>query len=104
MALLSEVLSEGYGIPKEYKEQASKCLMCDDKIEKGGMWATQPLHAGVCDKCAPSLLDWYIDTLLDTKAINEDDDMDNIQKLSNDIIDRYKRKKQKKIQYKKKHI
>ena len=104
MAFLSEILSGNSGIPPKYKEQASVCMMCGEQIVKGGMWATQPLHAGVCQKCAPQLLDWYIDTLLDTQAIDEFDDIANIKRLSNDIIDRYDRKKKKKIVNNKKHM
>lgn len=104
MAFLSEILNESPGIPPKFKEQSSICLMCGEKVDRGGMWATQELHTCVCEKCAPSLLDWYIDTLLDTKIIDENDDITSVTKLSNAIIERYKSKKQKKIEYKKKHI
>jgi len=104
MAFLSEILNEEPGIPPKYKEQASLCLMCGKKIEKGGMWATNELHTSICKECAPVLLDWYIDTLLDTQEINEVDDINTIRRLSNNIIDRYERKKQKKISGNKKHI
>lgn len=36
MAFLSEILNEEPGIPPKHKEQASLCLMCGKKIEKGG--------------------------------------------------------------------
>ncbi|MFA9378366.1 MAG: hypothetical protein ACERKZ_16725 [Lachnotalea sp.] len=52
MAFLSEILNEEPGIPPEYKEQASLCLMCGKKIEKGGMWATNKLHTSICKECA----------------------------------------------------
>lgn len=104
MAYLSEILSEQPGIPPKYKEEASVCLMCGEKIESGGMWATQKLHTSICKKCAPSLLDWYIDTLLDTKEISEENDIASVKRLSNDIIKRYERKKNKKIKYAKKHL
>ena len=104
MAFLSEILNQEPGIPQKYKEQSSICLMCGEKADKGGMWATHELHTCVCEKCAPSLLDWYIDTLLDTKQINEEDDIVNIKKLSNEIIDRYKKKKDMKIRYGKNHL
>lgn len=104
MAYLSEILNEQSGIPKKYREEASVCLMCGKKIKFGGMWATQKIHAGVCEKCAPTLLDWYIDTLFDVKEISEEDDIASVKKLSNDIIERYERKKKKKVQYKKKHL
>lgn len=104
MAFLSEILCEEPGIPTKYKEQASVCLMCGEKIEKGGMWATNQLHTSVCKNCAPELLDWYIDTLLDTQEINEIDDIANVRKLSGDIINRYDRKKQKKIKHNKNHM
>ncbi len=104
MAFLSEILNEEPGIPQKYKEQSAICIMCGEKNERGGMWATQALHTSVCGKCAPVLLDWYIDTLLDTQEIDESDDIANVKRLSNDIIERYERKKQKKIRYNKKHI
>lgn len=104
MAFLSEILNEEPGIPPKYKEQASICLMCGDRIQKGGMWATQQIHTSICKKCAPSLLDWYIDALLDTQEIDESDDIENVKKLSNDIVDRYHRKKQKKIKHNKIHM
>mgnify|MGYP006987710281 CR=1 FL=1 len=104
MAFLSEILKEGSDIPTKYKEQSSICLMCGEKVHEGGMWATQSIHTCVCEKCAPSLLDWYIDTLLDTKVIDENNDISNVKKLSNDIIERYERKKDKKIKYGKKHL
>lgn len=68
------------------------------------MWATNELHTSICKECAPVILDWYIDTLLDTQGINEFDDINTIRRLSNNIIDRYERKKQKKIRGNKKHI
>ena len=104
MAFLSEILNEEPGIPQRYREEASICLMCGGKIKEGGMWATQQLHTSVCLKCAPSLLDWYIDTLLDTQTIKEADDVANVKKLTCDIIDRYSKKKQMKIKYNKKHM
>lgn len=104
MAFLSEILSEVPGIPQQYKEQASICLMCGEKNERGGMWATYRLHTSVCKKCAPSLLDWYIDTLLDGQEINESDDIANIKRLSNDIICRYEKKKLDKVKHNKKHM
>lgn len=104
MAYLSEILTEEPGIPLKFKEQVSLCCMCGKKISSGGMWATQEAHLGICKDCAPSLLDWYIDTLLDSDIINENDDIENIKNLSNSIIDRYKRKKQKKEKYKKNHM
>lgn len=104
MAFLSEILTEELGIPPKYKEEASICLFCGEEIKEGGMWATQRLHAGVCRKCAPQLLDWYIDTLLDTKVLDEVDDVENVKKLSSNIIDRYNRKKQKKIKSNKSHM
>lgn len=104
MAYLSEILSESSGIPPKCKDEASKCLSCGEKIKQGGMWATQEMHIGICKKCAPVLLDWYIDTLLDTGEIDENDDVESIKRLSNDIISRYDRKKKKKIKYKKKHM
>ena len=104
MAFLSEILNEESGIPKRCKDEASICLLCGEKIEEGGMWATQQLHTSVCAKCAPSLLDWYIDTLLDAKVIDESDDVTNVKKLSCDIIDRYNKKKHMKIKYNKGHM
>lgn len=104
MAFLSEILNEQQGIPERCKEEASICLMCGEKIAEGGMWATQQIHTSVCAKCAPSLLDWYIDTLLDSKVIDESDDISNLKKLTGDIIDRYKKKKNMKIKYKKRHM
>lgn len=104
MAFLSEILCEEPGIPPEYKEQASICLLCGDKVKEGGMWTTYQLHTCVCAKCAPSLLDWYIDTLLDTQMIDEVDDVANIKRLACDIMDRYNKKKQMKIQHNKKHM
>lgn len=104
MAFLSEILTEELGIPPKYKDEASVCLMCGEKIKEGGMWASQQIHAGICKKCAPQLLDWYIDTLLDAKVIDEVDDIENVKKLSCDIIDRYNRKKQKKIKGNKRHM
>ncbi len=104
MAFLSEILSEEPGIPQKNKEQACICLMCGEKVKEGGMWVAQQLHTSVCAKCAPSLLDWYIDTLFDTQAIDEYDDVANIKKLTSDIIDRYNKKKQMKIKYNKRHM
>lgn len=103
MALLSEILQEEPGIPPKCKEEASICLMCGEKTDIGGMWATMQLHTCVCPKCAPSLLDWYIDTLLDAKEIDEVDDIANVKRLSNGIIDRYEKKKLMKARYNKKH-
>lgn len=104
MAYLSEILYDDPGIPQECKNEASICLMCGKKIEKGGMWATQQLHTSICINCSPSLLDWYIDTLLDTQTLNEDNDIENLQKLVCDIINRYDKKKQMKVRYNKKHM
>jgi len=106
MAFLSEILNEPDGIPDFFKEQASYCCCCKDKISSGGMWVLyiENGHLGICKKCAPSLLDWYIDTLLDTGAIDENDDIEDVMKLSNDIIGRYKRKKEQKIKWNKKHL
>lgn len=104
MAFLSEILNEEPGIPQKFKEQSSICLMCGEKTDHGGMWATQELHTCVCKRCAPSLLDWYIDTLLDTGEIDEYEDISSVKRLINDIVDRYERKKKKKIQHNKKHI
>lgn len=104
MAFLSEILTEEPGIPQKYRDEASICLICGEKIKEGGMWATQQLHTSVCAKCAPSLLDWYIDTLLDAKVIDESDDVANVKKLTCDIIDRYNKKKQMKIKYNKRHM
>ena len=104
MAFLSEILNEDPGIPQRCKDEASICLLCGKKIKEGGMWATQQLHTSVCAKCAPQLLDWYIDTLLDTEEIDESDDISNIKRLSNDIINRYDRKKKKKTINNKKHM
>lgn len=104
MAFLSEILNGEPRIPQKYKDEASICLMCGKKTEKGGMWATQLLHTCVCVKCSPSLLDWYIDTLLDAEVLNEVDDIKNAKKLSCDILDRYIRKKKKKIELNKNHM
>lgn len=104
MAFLSEILNEEPGIPQKYKDEASMCLMCGEKTKKGGMWATQSLHTCVCVKCAPSLLDWHIDTLLDAEVINESNDIENAKKLTCDILNRYNRKKKKKIELKKNHM
>lgn len=95
MAFLSEILDDKV-IPESDRNQAASCCQCGKTIEKGGMWAMNNLHLGICDRCAPILLDWYIDTLNDTQKLSEYDDIGNVQKLSNDIIDRYKRKKDKK--------
>ena len=104
MAFLSEILTEKLGIPQKCKKEASFCLMCGEKIKEGGMWATPQIHVGICQKCAPQLLDLYIDTLLDTRVIDEVDDIENVKKLSCDIIDRYNRKRQKKIKGNRRHM
>ncbi len=104
MAFLSNVLQEELGIPQNYREEAAICLMCGKKNENGGMWATPNLHTSICKNCAPSLLDWYIDTLLDTQEMDESDDIANIKRLSNDIIDRYNHKKKAKIKHNKNHM
>ena len=103
MAFLSEIISDS-NFPTNLVNEASKCFMCGNKIKEGGMWSAHKLHTCVCLHCAPLLLDWYIDTLLDTQKIDENNDEDNYQKLSNDIIERYKRKKQKKIEQNKDHM
>lgn len=104
MAFLSEILCEKQGIPEPFRSQASKCCECGKTISQGGMWAMNENHLGICNKCAPILLDWYIDALLDTGEIQEDNDILTVQKLSNDIIERYRRKKEKKAKYSKKHM
>lgn len=104
MAFLSEILKESSGLPEKYRKEASICCECGEKISNGGMWAMDKLHLGICEKCAPILLDWYIDTLLDVGTINEIDDIENVKKLSDDIIIRYKRKRDKKIKQEKAHL
>lgn len=104
MAFLSEILNESDGIPEELKKQASFCCSCRTEISNGGMWAMNREHLGICKKCAPILLDWYIDALLDSDIINESNDIENVIKLSNDIAVRYKRKKEKKVSGNKKHM
>lgn len=102
MAYLSEIINGA--IPKEFAEEASVCCECGKKIHSGGMWAMQEAHIGICKDCSSVLLDWYIDTLLDTGIIDENDDVESVQKLSNDIIGRYKWKKQRKEKYNKNHM
>lgn len=104
MSYLSEILTEENGLPKDVKKEVSICMECGNKIEKGGMWATQNSHLGICKDCASALLDFYIDTLLDTQEIDENDDIGSIKRLTSDIVERYERKKSKKIKYNKKHM
>lgn len=103
MAFLSEIISDS-NFPSNLKSKASICFLCGNKVKEGGMWSAHKLETCVCLQCAPLLLDWYIDTLLDTQKIDENNDDESCRKLSNDIIQRYKRKKQKKIKQNKKHI
>ena len=104
MALLSEIIKESSGIPKEYRKEAAVCCNCGEKISHGGMWAMYEHHIGICKKCSTSLLDWYIDTLIDTGEIDEVDDIKNVKRLTNDIIDRYKKKHDQKLRLGKKHM
>lgn len=102
MAYLSEVINGG--IPKEFADEASICCMCGEKISHGGMWAMQEHHVGICKDCANYLIDWYIDTLLDTQKINEDEDIENIKKIICNVLDRYNHKKKMKKKYNKNHM
>jgi len=106
MAYLSELIEEfTHDIHmKKFVGEMSKCISCGEKITNGGMWAMNEQHIGICKECAPILLDLYIDTLLDTGIIDENNDIESIKKLSNDIIVRYERKKEKKMQHNKTHL
>lgn len=103
MAYLSEIISDS-NFPSNLKNDVSTFFLCGNKVKEGGMWSAHKLNTCVCIHCAPILLDWYIDALLDTQEIDENNDEDNFHKLSNDIIERYKRKKQKKIIQNKNHM
>lgn len=103
MAYLSEILSDS-NFSSQHKEEISTCLMCGAKITEGGMWSANKIDTCVCIKCVPVLLDWYIDTLLDTHHLDENDDVNSCMRLSNDIMERYRRKKEKKISQNKRHI
>jgi len=70
MAKLSKTLRSG-GIPTKCKEEMSKCCFCGEDISHGGMWAAANHHLGICEKCAPLLIDWYADTLMDTSDFEE---------------------------------
>ncbi len=102
MAFLSDMLKSD--MLREQHKEASFCCSCNKKITNGGMWAMSKNNLGICKECAPVLLDWYIDSLLDTDVINESDDVENMKKLSNDISVRYKRKIDKKLNYGRDHM
>lgn len=103
MAFLSEVLNDTT-IPQSCRNEAAACILCGEKIQKGGMWAGHKIHIGICKKCSPQLLDLYIDTLLDTGMLEETDDVSNVKTLCDDIIVRYKRKREKKEAGNKSHL
>ena len=67
MAELSKIVNKNnvnHGIPAEYQKQLATCFFCDEEIEKGGCWVSIH-HIGVCEKCAPYLIDLLVDTLTD---------------------------------------
>lgn len=103
MAYLSEILKDPE-INSQCKDEISTCLVCGQKNTEGGMWATNKIETCICSKCAPVLLDWYIDTLLDTHQLDENDDDNSCIRLSKDITERYRRKKDKKISQNKAHM
>lgn len=67
MAKLSEITGS-MGITEQYREEAKKCCFCGEKISHGGMWSADDQHLGICEGCAPFLIDWYVDTLMDTSS------------------------------------
>ena len=64
MAKLSKTL--GSSIPEKYQKEMSHCCLCGEQITHGGMWAGDEHHLGICKECSPSLIDWYVDTIMDT--------------------------------------
>lgn len=104
MAFLSDYTGENALFPIGKKDEEPKCCSCGKTISKGGLWSMNQMELSICEDCAPILLDWYIDTLMDSENLSKDDDIENIKNLSTGIIERYDRKKKKMIKYKKKHI
>lgn len=102
MAYLSEHVN--FARTNEFEKEILNCCICGKEISKGGMWAMQEHHIGICKDCAHSLLELYIDTLLDSGEISEENDVESMIRLSNDILDRYKDKKEKKEKLNKNHM
>lgn len=49
----------------------SQCYSCGEQITHGGMWAGDEYHLGVCKECSLHLINWYIDTVMDTTSFEK---------------------------------
>jgi len=91
MARLSKTL--GSSIPEKYQKEMSQCYFCGEQITHGGMWAGDEHHLGVCKECSPLLIDWYVDTVMDTTGF-EKLNLDEKKKEVFNVVERRLEKKE----------